>query len=209
LTDDSIESPCKVFISFYKYLRKGDLIKANMLAKQIALYRNVSDVNFQRSTMIDLQAQLLCSNHIVHRAQIENLKGINAINLFKSDDQEMIRDHKYSEMACYQADIETLLRDSMDEVYTSQEEHVVKPSQLEIEMSNIMRQALDPTCQYMNRTIIPGAQEEETVVIHLRVHHPNLFESIDDKKITKPLSKPDGATLSIPTLVYFIELIDF
>jgi hypothetical protein len=41
----------------------------------------------------------------------------------------------------------------MDEIYTTQEEQIMKPNQLDVEISNIMRQALDPTCKFMNRPV--------------------------------------------------------
>ena len=105
-------------IQLKQHAQKGDLIKANMIAKQIALYRNVADDNFQKSVMIDLQAQLQCSNHVVQRAQMNSVKvflkaffhvqGLTSSTLFRQDEASLIKDNRLTEMACYQADIDSI-----------------------------------------------------------------------------------------------------
>jgi hypothetical protein len=56
-------------------IQKGDLPKSKMIAKQIAHYRNVADVNFDRSLYLQSEVQLRKSTHRINQAHVEFLKG--------------------------------------------------------------------------------------------------------------------------------------
>ena len=90
------------------FASQGDLPKAKMIAQQIALYRNVSDKNFSRSVMIGTQAQLMCSQHRIHQAQIESLKGLAQAHLGQFEDSLASQGRKYAEMASYQEDMDDM-----------------------------------------------------------------------------------------------------
>ena len=87
---------------------KGDLPKAKMIANQIALYRNISDKNFERSVMIDLQSQLMFSNHKIYQAQTESIKGLMYANIRQFEDVLFQKDVKYNHMVGLHEDIESM-----------------------------------------------------------------------------------------------------
>ena len=58
-------------------IKKGDLPKAQMVANQMAHYRNISDRNFAESVSIQTQIQMRCSNHKIHQAHMEAISVSN------------------------------------------------------------------------------------------------------------------------------------
>lgn len=179
-----------------------------MLAKQIATYRGVTDRNFERSVMIDTQAQLLISNFKVHQAQSESFKRLSQTHLSQVEKGLIQKTGKYQELAARQEDIDDLLRGNMDEIYGNFDERLTRDGgSLELEINAIMRQALDPTLQSKFYRPVPGnssPDREDLVFLNVRIHNPH---PVSDSVKTGGQPVNEGATVIIPTLDMSIDML--
>lgn len=182
-----------LMIQLKNFASKGDLVKAKMIARQIALYRRISDKNFERDLSMDLQVRTMTSNHKIHKAQIECLRGIQFTTAGSFAQDMMRKDQKYIELAQVQQDIESILLAGMDEIYGIQESNATTEKEtLDSEVNVIMRQALDTRLgKSIPRTwsdlMPPGIQ------LHIRVHQAHL----------NPDRNSESALLTVPTVIIF------
>ncbi|KAJ3319752.1 hypothetical protein HDV06_005953 [Boothiomyces sp. JEL0866] len=125
-------------------LKVGDLPKAQMIAKQLQCFRNISDKNFERSIYIQTQSQIRFSNHKINQATIESIKGLRFANKKETLDSITKRDKKYKYEKNIQEAMENIMNESFEEVFDELDEesntHIYGDAQLEA----IYREALDP-----------------------------------------------------------------
>eukprot|EP00842_Homolaphlyctis_polyrhiza_P005362 jgi/Hompol1/5827/HPOL_002377-RA len=167
------------------FVKKGDFPKANMLAKQIALYRNLSDKNFERSVSIQTEVQVMLSNQKINRAHAESIKGIRFANGEDSLETVREREIKYERsMQEYEA-IEEIMNEGFDEIYDHAVLRKEKPESFEqqtfngrvfLEIKNY-RQLTDPN-------IVPASLYISTLDLSVDMLKQQLLR---DKRLLKAL----------------------
>ncbi|XJO74983.1 hypothetical protein BDV3_005728 [Batrachochytrium dendrobatidis] len=125
-------------------VKKGDFPKANLLARQIALYRNLADKNFERGISIQTEVQMMLSNQKINRAHAESIKGLRHGNSGNTIEIVRQREQKYeSRMEEYET-IESIMNEGFDDIY----EHVTlrkdQPNRFDDQVEGVFREALDP-----------------------------------------------------------------
>lgn len=80
-----------------KAASRGDLKNARSIAAQIANYRRISEKSVDAGIVIATTTQAMVSNHKIHRAQIEAIKGISFANAYHGPFVVQERVMKYTE----------------------------------------------------------------------------------------------------------------
>ncbi|KAJ3021165.1 hypothetical protein HKX48_009085 [Thoreauomyces humboldtii] len=122
---------------------KGDLHKAKCLAHQVAHYRVAADRNFDAGVMIDTRAQLMVSNHVVNRAEVEAIKGIRYANKGETIQTALARQHKYDMRLTISETMEAIMNEGMDDVYEWGEEQRPRHQEFADEATSTLKQGTD------------------------------------------------------------------
>ncbi|KAJ3045380.1 hypothetical protein HDV00_010250 [Rhizophlyctis rosea] len=205
------------------FANKGDIYKAKLIARQIADYRTAADRNFTGSVMIDTRAQLMVSDHIVNRAEVEAIKGIRHANVRENLQTFMAREKKYDERLDLYETMESIMNEGMDEVYEWADEQRRRPTHFEQEMDSIVRQGLDSKHkrEYIDRDALSGLRRKiQLNICVFDPHHPPSSKQVHQSSPrylpyttpTLPSTKDlingfAGATLPIPTLDLSVDML--
>ncbi|KAI9090464.1 hypothetical protein DFS34DRAFT_637463 [Phlyctochytrium arcticum] len=126
------------------FAQKGDVQKAKCLAHQIAHYRVTGDRNFEAGVMIDTRAQLLVSNHVINRAEVEAIKGIRYANVEEDLKTIRQRQEKYDTRLDMYETMEDIMNEGMDDVYEWGETHKKREKEFELEAESVIRNGVEP-----------------------------------------------------------------
>ncbi|KAI9014711.1 hypothetical protein BC832DRAFT_612553 [Gaertneriomyces semiglobifer] len=207
---------------------KGDLHKAKLLAHQIAYYRLATDRNFEASVMIDTRAQLMVSNHVINRAEVEAIKGIKYANAEEDLHTVQKRQMKYAIRLDMYETMEDIMNGGMDEIYAEGETHHDRPPTFPQEADGVLREGVELKWgrEYFERdsAYLRGGPEgsgadEGSLKIHVRLYAPGILDSLLMKgNPPSPEGAPrtlanyvrhlsQGATIPVPTLDYSIDML--
>ncbi|KAJ3256779.1 hypothetical protein HK103_005153 [Boothiomyces macroporosus] len=134
----------QLMLNLRHQLKVGDLPKAQMIAKQLQCFRNISDKNFERSIYIQTQAQIRFSNHKINQATIESLKGLRFANKRETFDTVTKRDKKYKYEKNIQEAMENIMNESFEEVFEELDEESGTRVYGDAQLEAIYKEALDP-----------------------------------------------------------------
>ncbi|KAH6575807.1 hypothetical protein BASA60_004858 [Batrachochytrium salamandrivorans] len=93
--DDLERRERQQMIQLKSLVKKGDFPKANLLARQITMYRNLADKNFERGVSIQTEVQVMLSNQRINRAHAESIKGLRYGNSGSTLETVREREQKY------------------------------------------------------------------------------------------------------------------
>ncbi|KAI9146057.1 hypothetical protein BKA69DRAFT_1047158 [Paraphysoderma sedebokerense] len=146
----------KLLADIKRHALKGDLHGARLLAKQIAIYRRISERNFEASVSIATKMQMMSSNHKVNQAEMEAVKGISYANANRTVFGVEMKEQKAAMKMEEFETMEDIMNEGMDEIYnldwadpsqegaSSSSNKIKSATVYEIEIDSIMNQALDP-----------------------------------------------------------------
>ncbi|KAI8912309.1 hypothetical protein DFJ77DRAFT_467719 [Powellomyces hirtus] len=209
---------------------KGDIHKAKCLAHQVSHYRVASDRNFEAAVMIDTRAQLMVSNHVVNRAEVEAIKGIRHANQEETLKTVQKRQMKYDKRLDLYETMEDIMNEGMDEVYEWGETHRPRPTDFIQEADGVLRQGADPRWgrEYFERDSAfinggPESQSKDSSGLHINLR---LFTGSPNDRLTPlTLKSPrhtdgtlygtsvsattttPGAAVNIPTLDISVDML--
>ena len=126
------------------FVQKGDQQKTAILAKHVALLRNASNRNLNRSLFLEMDMAIMQSNARLARAQMEHLKGMRYINCQDTPETAFQRDAKYQRLVHDNEIIENLLSEGFDDIYENMDEMQATPEYFDAQLSAIVREAIDP-----------------------------------------------------------------
>ncbi|KAJ3162971.1 hypothetical protein HDU88_006464 [Geranomyces variabilis] len=211
---------------------KGDIHKAKCLAHQVTHYRVASDRNFEAGVMIDTRAQLMVSNHVVNRAEIEAIKGIRHANKEETLETVQKRHHKYDQRMDMYETMEDIMNEGMDDIYEWGETHRPRGPEFGQEADSALRQGADAKWgrEYFERdsAFIRGGPaghdtNSDSLHINLRLFTPNTAAAdrltpltlknprhtdgtLYKSTTTAPPTTP-GASVAIPTLDISVDML--
>ncbi|TPX66028.1 hypothetical protein SpCBS45565_g04746 [Spizellomyces sp. 'palustris'] len=210
------------------YAQKGDIHKAKCLSHQISHYRVTSDRNFEAAVMIDTRAQLLVSNHVVNRAEVEAIKGIRYANVEEDLKTVQQRQEKYDTRLDMYETMEDIMNEGMDDVYEWGETHHNRPKEFEQEADSVVRQGIEPKCgrEYFERDSAyirggPISHTQHSLHINVRLFNPHRpptphtvtsLSGSSPKRSAKSLynrmqASSTGATVYVPTLDISVDML--
>ncbi|KAJ3303265.1 hypothetical protein HDU76_005377 [Blyttiomyces sp. JEL0837] len=163
------------------YAAKGDLHKARILARQIAHYRSCADRNFESAAMIETRAQLMASNHVINRAEIEAIKGAHYANLEDSIETAASREMKYAQRMGVFEEIERIMNEGMDDVYETAEESRKKRDYFDLETEAILKTAMSPRTSSTGRPYVDDKIDPTnrgSITLHFRVYDPSYSDQL-------------------------------
>ncbi|KAJ3147681.1 hypothetical protein HDU86_007930 [Geranomyces michiganensis] len=212
------------------YAAKGDIHKAKCLAHQVTHYRVASDRNFEAGVMIDTRAQLMVSNHVVNRAEIEAIKGIRHANKGETVETVQKRHYKYDQRMDMYETMEDIMSEGMDDIYEWGETHRPRGQEFSQEADSALRQGADSKWgrEYFERdsAFIRGGPaghnaDSSSLHINLRLFTPNAAAADrltpltlksprhTDGTLYKSMRAPTtpGASVAIPTLDISVDML--
>ncbi|KAL5040580.1 hypothetical protein RTP6_007591 [Batrachochytrium dendrobatidis] len=171
-------------------VKKGDFPKANLLARQIALYRNLADKNFERGISIQTEVQMMLSNQKINRAHAESIKGLRHGNSGNTIEIVRQREQKYeSRMEEYET-IESIMNEGFDDIY----EHVTlrkdQPNRFDDQVEGVFREALDPKTKMCRDHAIQNTPNGKIlngrVFLHVKNFNQFMTQSISTATVFLP-----------------------
>ncbi|KAJ3269861.1 hypothetical protein HDV01_000867 [Terramyces sp. JEL0728] len=192
-------------------LKTGDLPKAQMIAKQLQCFRNISDKNFERSIYIQTQAQIRFSNHMINQATIESIKGLRFANKRETFETVSKRDKKYKYEKNMQDAMENIMNESFEEVFEELDAEGHTPLYGDAQLEAIYKEALDPNMTLLGKRIriyLKIFQKDSADTLEAALTIPTTELSSDmlkrhifnDKSVIRQLGLNRGQTIQLGTL---------
>ncbi|KAH9246962.1 hypothetical protein BASA84_001545 [Batrachochytrium salamandrivorans] len=142
--DDLERRERQQMIQLKSLVKKGDFPKANLLARQITMYRNLADKNFERGVSIQTEVQVMLSNQRINRAHAESIKGLRYGNSGSTLETVREREQKYGmRMEEYEA-IENIMNEGFEDIYENVSLCKDQSRSLEEQIEGVFREVLDP-----------------------------------------------------------------
>ncbi|KAI8928759.1 hypothetical protein BC831DRAFT_447264 [Entophlyctis helioformis] len=183
------------------FVKKGDFPKANLLAKQIALYRNLADKNFERGVAIETEIQVLLSNHKINRAHAESIKGIRHSNMEQTLESARDKELKYQRRMEECEAIEAIMNEGFEDVYDLVEIRKERPGRFVSQVEDVFREALSSPGSTVHREHYASSEADEGQAFNGRV----CLGVRNYKSLTE--SGGESANVYIPTLDISVDML--